>query len=63
MELAYGLPIHRVPNLLIKGAKNEPVDDMALARNNAINRIQKRSNPLIGKIQSSTLKRLKPADY
>lgn len=63
MELAYGLPLKRMRKMLLQWDTQDPVDEEELRRNKVIKKIQKRSNPFIGKIEDGTLKRLEPTKY
>lgn len=47
MELAYGIPIHRIRRMLIKWHENDPVDAEEERRNTKIFAIQRRRNPFI----------------
>lgn len=63
MELVYGLPLGRMRTTYLKWDIGDPVDDEELRRNKEINKLQKRSNPFIGKIEDSKLVRLQPNAY
>lgn len=63
MELAYGLPLGRMRKMLVQWDARDPVSEEELHRNKEITRIQKRSNPFIGRMEDGELKRLEPSRY
>ena len=64
--VSQGTRSHHVPSVHSSDPtqdKKDPVNDEELRRNKVTTKIQKRSNPFIGKIEEGELKRLEPTAY